>query len=172
MFLFIITHIGSGSELLCKSLRHHVRIYQHNKSMYKDYRDLLEMRYRYATVFFDCLFYNQQLHWKNLVKNCKFIFLIRNPAQALYYLNKTYAPQKAIDYYFYRLRRLAEMKSWSQSLTVDYNQLAQDETYEKIGKFIGLKTPIKNYFTVDNVEIIRNENLEKRYQYYYSWLKA
>jgi hypothetical protein len=146
MYLFIATHLGSGSPELSSRLSNHVRLSRSTQLIYNHARDLIEMKKEsFKQIYFDELFFNFQFSCKSLYKDCKFIYLIREPKESLHEITKlNYSNQSAFNYYCFRMRRLCEMaKQTPGALFLTYENLISNKATKAIQNYLGLKNPIQ-----------------------------
>ena len=147
-FVFLMTHLGSGSGYLCESLgqvpticcNHTNKIYTHPTDL-----DSLKIKDRYAKIFIDTIEFNYSFASTALYNCCKFIYLIRNPKHSLGKMVKDgYSRESSINYYLFRLRRMYEMAHHTpKSLFLRYEDMNKDK--QLIVDFLGVKDipPIK-----------------------------
>jgi len=134
-------------------------------------------------IYGDHLLYNYQFYFKPLLKWCKFIYLIRNPKDALESIlaeEEAYTPHTAFRYYAYRLRRICEMAKrtpgavllrWRDMVEGEANTLVRD--YLKVND-LDLKKESADETSADSVpyEIIRKaEDCYERHFYYLKHLE-
>ncbi len=83
---------------------------------------------------------------KELCKIAKFIYLIRPPYHALHEMADfdSYKPQEALDYYIFRLQRVAQLaKLTPGAVFLTYDNLVRKEGYDLIESYLNLKTPLE-----------------------------
>ncbi len=142
-FIFLMTHLGSGSHILTKSLNliPSVCCTQTNK-IYTHPTDLDNLRdyKQYAKTFIETVTHNHCVASKSFYDSCKFIYFINSPKQCFKEIRKHYSPNSGMDYYSFRLRRMYELAHYTKhNLFLTYEQLAQEQYHESILKFIDIK---------------------------------
>ncbi len=149
-FVFLMTHLGSGSDYLCESLsqvpticcNHTNKVYTHPTDL-----DSLKNKDRYAKIFLDTIEFNYSFATTSLYNCCKFIYLIRNPKQSLGKMVKDgYSRESAVSYYLFRLRRMYETAYLTPgSLFLTYEDMFKEGGRTLISEFLGVKAipPIK-----------------------------
>src|SRR5262245_31898661 len=114
---FLISHIGSGSEGVLRSLSQCRRVacyrtgqvYSH-PLMVEELTSLPHTLDNTAAVWVDELQHNYQFSSKPLYSFCRFIYMVREAEPTLNSLVEAgYKPESAMRYYCYRLRRMCEM---------------------------------------------------------------
>lgn len=173
MYLFIVTHLGSGASALCDALSRHPRCGRAIRQVYSHANDLAKMKEGnpFSKIYFDKLVYNYQFTCPSLYSQCKFIYVIREPKLVLPYLVhvKGYSARGACRYYAYRLRRLCEMaRKTPNKLVSTFDEI----DVEKIRKFINVKQSI-NLSIVENKEVgehpyLLREFCQERYESYFN----
>ena len=145
-FVFLITHLGSGSNYFCDSLsqvptvccNQTNKVYTHPTDL-----DALKIKDRYAKLFFDTIEFNYSFASTAFYDFSKFIYLIRNPKQSLGRMIKEgYSRESAVSYYLFRLRRMYEMAYQTPgSLFLTYEDMFKEEGHKLIGDFLELNMP-------------------------------
>ena len=163
----IITHHKSGYEFLNQVLGKHPRISaNHTGFLYGHPIDLLKtskiieeqnITNRFRQLFADTLLYNHTFTCPALYKLCKFIYLVRSPEAAISEMvaSKQYEPDRAVNYYRFRLQRLAQMaKETPGAIMLTWEDL-NAEGFRLIDNYLGLKMPLN----------IRNEQVSREFFY-------
>lgn len=158
--LFVISHLGSGSDDLVRTLNRNSRVmiyeigglYNHYSSLQSLFR--LQHKTRDASAIYgDHLLYNTTFYCSNLYPHCKFIYVIASPKSAIPLIveHKKYSPTAACRYYTYRLRRICEMaKRTSGSVLLKSESMKRKMPL--VENYLGLKEPLK---------FVRSENKSK-----------
>lgn len=143
-FVFLMTHLGSGSNYLCESLsqipticcNHTNRVYTHPTDL-----DSLKSKDRYAKTFIDTVEYNYSFASTALYSCAKFIYLIRNPKHSLGNMVKEgYTRESAVSYYLFRLRRMYEMAYQTpDGIFLTYEDMLKDEGRKLVSDYLGIK---------------------------------
>jgi predicted heme/steroid binding protein len=134
--LFVVTHLGSGSEELCEWLCTSPRIDGRFSGTVYDLPEsfswltgLPHKRSDASAIYLDELRYNHSFTRKELLKHCKLIYFVRSPRQTLHKILQDYPHYSAVDaaaYYNFRMRGLAEyalrspqamLLTWDESLS-------------------------------------------------------
>lgn len=179
MYLFIATHLGSGASLLCDSLSKNMLFNRHIRQVYKSGTDLKLMKESnpYAKIHFDKLIYNHQFTCTNLLSQCHFIYVVREPNPTLSYLVKAkgYSERGAMMYYTFRMRRLCEMaKKTRKAKLFTFDDLVSGRAFEEIQKFIGLKNRLEPHLLVQEtyeMDCHLWKGVDLKYEKYLSFLK-
>jgi hypothetical protein len=174
--VFLLGHMRSGSTLLTNLLRSHPEILGSHElwrtyanrgdleHLAIDLRNLNPEKAATADFLVDKILHNQLIHDPRYVRehNVKCIFLTREPkasissmASRLDRLPMYRRPDLAAQYYEFRLRRLAHFAvelDPSSALYVDYAEIVgrTDETLHRITDFLGLQTPLRPEYEVDD----------------------
>ena len=189
--LFVCSHSYSGSGGLFDALNRHPRIQGYHlaaRSPYShplNFLTLTEQPHKLdnrSAIYADELLYNQQLSTKAAYKECKFVYVVREPEPVLNFLvgNDRIKPSFAVRYYTYRLRRLCEMaKRTPGAVLLTWDDLAVGRGLNLIEEYLGLRQPIpydpallipyKRTFSTGLVEPslrVETENTYQRYLYY------
>jgi len=153
--LFLVSHLGSGSDLLYKSLNLHPRIqgfkstgnnvYAHPLNMLS----LINSRHKLhnsSAIFMDELLYNYCFQIKSAYQTCKFIYVVRDAEPTLNWLveNEKFKPIQAQRYYLYRLRRICEMaKRTPGAVVLNYYDLKSKRGGDIIRDYLDVSEPIE-----------------------------
>ncbi len=154
--IFLISHIGSGSDALYALLNNNPRImgyenaniYENNLSLFA----LIDKKHKLnnsSRIYMDHLLYNYQYCLKPdpLIQ---MIFLVREPEGTIDYLvnRKIFKKSDAKRYYLYRMRRICELaKRNKDSVFLTYSNLREGKGLDLLKNYIGLKEDLK--FTQD-----------------------
>lgn len=182
-FLFIISHLGSGSNIFCKILHENPRIQIYNSNIiYSHPVDLEVLKAKQhklnnsAAIWGEEILYNHHFNGKSLYPFCKFIYFIREAKSSLFEIIKSKEDvEYMINYYNYRLRRMYEMSRQTGGLLVNCDDV--EESFPLIQKYLNLKDALilsekitkKKYNPLLNISQI--ENTEKVYEKYLFLLK-
>lgn len=191
--LFVCSHLHSGSAALCNSLNSHPRIQGYNIAARSPYINplnlilLTEQRHKLdnrSAIYMDELLYNHNLSTKIAYKECKFVYLVREPEPVLNFLVTVdkMKPSFALRHYSYRLRRICEMaKRTPGAVLLTWDDLVANRGIHLIEEYLGLKQPLffdpnnlapfKRSFTSDLVPISHRQEAERTYQRYLYYLK-
>lgn len=154
--LFVVSHIGSGSNKLIQVLNQNPRvqifitntIYEHPKDLY----NLLQFQHKTddnSAIYGDHLLFNSNLVSKSFYDICKFIYIIRE-AKASLNLNTYHPKNKAESYYRFRLRRIYEMaRSTKDAMFLDWDEIKSGQCFSQLEDYLKLKMPLK---LVDDME--------------------
>jgi hypothetical protein len=189
--LFICSHLNSGSSVLFNALDCHPRIQGYNLSTHISYAEpldllkLTEQNHKLdnrSSIYMDELLHNHHLSTKVAYNECKFIYVLREPADVLNLLinNHKMKPSFALRYYTYRLRRLCEMaKRTPGAVLLTWDNLIENRGIDLIEKYLNLKQPI--FFNPDLLSFLKTTNnsmeykfiskVEDAYQHYLYYLK-
>jgi len=179
--LFIMSHIGSGSNELYALLNNETRIMGFEKNNIYDtplrLLGLTENKHKLnnsSRIYMDHLLYNYQYSLKPN-QFCQFIFLVREPEATIDYLinQKIYKKNDAKRYYLYRIRRLCELaKRNPNSVFLTHSNLREGKGLDLISEYIGLKNQLR--FSQDfiipsgknTLQLQEYENLSNAYEKY------
>ena len=125
-FVFIVSHLESGSEHIIDIMNKRKDIYiKTEKTNYKNPMNVLEERKKNKHICGAHLLFNHQFSSKEFYKFCKFIFIIRNGDVIK---DMEMLPQNAYKYYSFRLGRILEMaKSAPGSLFLTRENLTSEK---------------------------------------------
>jgi len=160
--LLIASHLGAGSSSLCYSLAQNKVIQWVQDGLIFDdlssTESILASNHKYSNIvglYVNEVFYNYQISHKIIYKACDFIYLIREPKNAIK-VEKPKDAAYALDYYIFRLRRLYEMsKETKNAIFLTWEDLANGKGLQLISnkfkldkfKFNELK-PAKQYLSL------------------------
>ena len=187
IFTFLVTHRGSGGDLLCKSLNDNLRIcslgrsdviYDHPSQLidFKNKCNLISGRkIADAECYIDHIIYNHQIVSKSFYDICKFIYLIREPIGSLQeIINSGYNISSAENYYLFRLRRICEMITKTpKCVFITYDDLISNKI-KKLEDLLELKLNLdikSDEILIDIPHSIVN-NCKKAYEKYFNYLMA
>lgn len=190
-YTFIITHFGAGSSVLCNILDQNSKIsalgssgltYDHPSKLNDLYRRWKEKSNRYIDVnhTIDKLVLNHQLRSNSFYDICNFIYMIRDPKQALASIMRHgYAEDMAAEYYAFRLRRLCEMsKHTPNAMLITYDQLLDEDVrsmkLKQIEEMLGLQSSLiyENKNEESHKEIPHNLIEKCKYNKYLKYLAS
>jgi hypothetical protein len=152
--LFVCSHLHSGSSILCRILNDHpkIQLSEQVRSNYSSAESLMALSKQHhkldnrSAIYMDELLYNYQLSTTMAYKECKFIYIVREPDMAISELvarKKMHLPF-AIRYYTYRLRRLCEMaKRTPNAVLLTRSDLDDGKGMNLIEDYLNLKIPIQ-----------------------------
>jgi len=181
--LFIASHYGSGYEYLYKVLDSHPKIQGFTTKVCFSHPDVVinasTMPHKDRTstaIHMTVLLKNESLTSKAVCKFCKFIYLIRPPTLALNIMVREngYGPQQALNYYMFRLRRLAQLaKLTPGAVFLTYDNLVRNEECKLIEQYLNLKTALEpRLVPFDDIEnIIHASIVDKGQEVYEKYLK-
>jgi hypothetical protein len=153
--IFVTSHLYSGADLLYDTLNKHNRIqgfglaknhpYFHPVSLL----NLLSYHHKLpnkAAWYMDKLLFNYQLTTSVAYKECKFVYLIREPRQTLNYMiiQGKFAAPYAIRYYLYRMRRICSMAAKTPGAVLLRWEDLNSSGMELIKEYLALPTPIES----------------------------
>lgn len=154
--VFLTSHLGSGSDVLYKSLNAHPRIQGYKSSENNLYvhpfnlLSLVNCRHKLhnsSAIYMDELLYNYSLSTKYALNVCKFIYVIRDAESTLNLLMENESFKKPIHaqrYYLYRLRRICEMaKRTPGAVVLNYYDIKNKKGSEAIQNYLNLKEPFE-----------------------------
>lgn len=148
--LFIVSHIGSGSNFFADSLNLNSRIQVYDTEInYNSPHDLFKLTSQShkldtsASIYCEQLLFNYRFSCKQLHSLCKFIYIIGNVKSSLSEMMKFYPVKTASLYYRYRLNRIYEMIKRTPSAIFLTQKDLQFGKLEIIEKYLGLKEPLK-----------------------------
>lgn len=158
-FLFIVSHLESGSHELLKILNNDPKIdiqnigatYAHPSDL-----DLLSglghKLNTVAAIYGDHLLFNMNFSYKPFYENCKFIYVIREPKSTLNRILKhTPYPSSICRYYCFRLRRICEMaKRTPGAVFLTWEDMSSGRCFPWIEEYLKLTQPLEIPDTFDN----------------------
>lgn len=145
-FLFLVSHLGSGSDNFLNILNSNPRLdiknigatYSHIEDFYS-LRELGHKLNNVAAVYGDHLLHNTTFYFNSGGSFCKFIYFIRNAEPALnIILTHGFDEKTAYAYYLFRLRRLYEMTRKNPGLLITWQELADKTCLPAIKKYLNL----------------------------------
>lgn len=191
--LFVCSHLHSGSAALFDALNHHPRIQGYKlaaRSPYAGPSNLLTLTEQHhkldnrSAIYMDELLHNHHFSTKAAYKECKFIYVVREPASVLNLLigNEKMKPSFAVRYYTYRLRRLCEMaKRTPGAVLLTWDDLVENRGISLIEEYLNLKqpisydpvilTPFKRTYPTDLIDFQVRSQVDETYQQYLYYLK-
>lgn len=150
--LFLVSHLASGSTGLVHILNGNERIQMMTSNIiYENVNDLNILKTQrhklnnVAAIYGDHLLFNTSLNNKSLYNCAKFIFCIRPGAATINELVSKHdvAPESALNYYCFRLRRIYEMAyQMPQAVLVTWDDLASGKELRQIEEYLDLNTPL------------------------------
>lgn len=155
--LFIISHIGSGTDVLFNTLADNPRIQGCRLPLvytgYPAIESLTKQPHKYetsASIWMEELLFNFSLASKDLYELCSFVFLVREAEPSLNETLKTdwlpfqYSQRGAMYYYKYRLRRICEIaKRTPGAVLLTWEDLVSGKGLPLMEEYLNLKTPLK-----------------------------
>lgn len=191
--LFVCSHLYSGSSVLCDALNQNPRIQGYKIASYNPYSNPVNLLTltgqnhklnNRSAIYMEELLYNHHLTTKVAYKECKFIYVIREPRSVLNFLiNKNkMAPSFAVRHYRFRLRRIWEMaKKTPGAILLTWDDLAAGRGISMIDEYLNLKKPLafnplalndlSKQFTSDLIDVNRRVECEDSFQKYLYSLK-
>jgi hypothetical protein len=149
--VFLITHLGAGASLLANMLNasHRINVLPVKPAYYQyDDPSKLEniiMPYLHikplSTTFIHRINYSHTISNKSILGVGRFIYLIREPLEALNYIvkEKRYTEQIALRYYTFRLRRICEMARLTDGIFFTWDDLVKGTAKSLIIDMLKLK---------------------------------
>jgi hypothetical protein len=147
--VFLVTHLGSGSEALTTILNQNPRVECHRTGLIFNSYHALESFTAHehkcrnsAAIWIDEHVFNYTFSCKDLLKTCKFIYVVRDGRGALEELVGVhgYDQSAAMRYYCYRLRRIAEMaRRTKDAVLLTYDDLVRNEDIPLVEEYLNLK---------------------------------
>jgi hypothetical protein len=185
-FVFLASHLGSGSEQILHVLNAQRTI--DIKTTGNTYVSKLDILNAYETphkisnaeaIYGEHVLFNYNLASYSFFEMCKFLYVVRSAAPSLNLIVRDYgyAPEAAVSYYCYRLRRLYEIaQKTPNSILINFDSLPQ--TTNAIEEFLELKTPLwrmkEVVFDMDYPKILSHSQIsyaQERYEYYLYLMK-
>ena len=179
--LFVASHLESGSIDLVDILNENERIQMIESNIaYNDIHDIAALHNQKhkvdnaAAIFGDHLLFNVRFLNKSLYPCAKFIYFIRSGATLNQLVGKyNYTPETALNYYYFRIRRLYEMASQTPgSVFLTKNDLINGKGLDLIEEFLDLpehlilkKLPEQSEDVVPYPLLQEAENYYERYFY-------
>lgn len=188
--VFVCSHLQSGSEGLCRAMDLHPRIQLFPTGTYTNPENLITLTKQphklnnRSSIYLNELMFNYELCTKAAYENCKFIYVVRPPENALGRIieKEDMKISYAIRYYTYRLRRICEMaKRTPGAVFLTWDDLNNNRGIDLIDDYLELKqgliydsSLLDDFRQEPDVRIkleIRNK-VEETYQKYLYWLKT
>lgn len=181
--VFIVSHLGSGSDYLLRILNNNPRCMIFASNNQYDHPNSLDWMFKYhklknhsGAIYGDHLLFNQSFSCKILYNYCKFIYLIRPPRQSLVHIVRNYSELGAFNYYRFRLRRICEMaKQTKNAIMITYDELISGKAFYLIKNYLKLAEDLdhdqiefdsKNNYKLDESLCLALENRYEKYYYY------
>lgn len=146
--VFLMSHVGSGSNALYALLASHQRIMGiENENVYDNQSSLIAAANRKhklnnaSRMYLDHILYNFQYSLKP-DPWIKMVFLVREPEGSIDYMvnRKIFKRPEAKRYYLYRLRRMCELaKRNPNSLFLTYSRLREGKGLIELRDYLDLK---------------------------------
>lgn len=158
--LFIVTHIGSGSDYFCSILNENERIQIFNEILSFDHPSSLDKLFSNphkvsttAAIYGTVNYFNKDFSCKSIYPFSKFIYLIREPIITLQNIsNYEKYHLGAFRYYSFRLRRMYEMaRNTPGAILVNYQSLVDKKDLKPIETYLYLKNKLKYTEFVENI---------------------
>jgi hypothetical protein len=145
--VFLISHIGSDSQLLFNSLNQTKQVMGISMGTYSDphilsYLDSIPHKLRNsAAIYMDHLLFNFMLSSKAFYKICRFIYLVREARPSITnIIENQYKVLPAARYYAFRLRRICEMcKQTPGAVFLTWEDIATGRGLPLIKQYLNLK---------------------------------
>lgn len=171
MYLFVVTHFGSGASSLVNTLTNHPRISYSPHEIYSHPYDLTAMKDRYAKIFFDRLDLNQSISSPSILQCAKFIYFIRDPIRSLPNIvhQKNYSERGAVNYYCFRLRRIYEIARSTPGLFLTYDDFVTHPNL--VFDWLGLTESPLGSCDENEKPVLISERAEERYEHYLELIK-
>ena len=189
--LFIVSHLGSGSNILFDWLDKNPKIQGNRIPMY--YSNPIDLEAitskphktdNTAAIYMDELLFNYSFACPQLYNTCKFIYFIREARPTLNKIVSTttslqikYTPERACKYYKYRLRRMCEMsKRTPGAIFFTFDDLVAKRKLDLIEKYLNLKKPIVptelTEQTIDVIDVDIINEAQESYDRHFYYLKS
>lgn len=165
--LFVVSHLGSDSGDLVKSLNDNPRVTIYDFSglydHYSSLQTLFGQRHKArdsSAVYGDHLCFNTNFYCSDLYSCCKFIYVISPPRIALPRIiqENNYNPIGSSRYYAYRLRRICEMAKRTPGAVLLRSENMQSKMH-LVKDYLGLKSPVNLDLTNDDSEVTVDSSL-------------
>ncbi len=149
--LFIVSHLCSGSDVLFDSLDAHPRIQGFREGSYESRMSLLSLASREhklgdaSAVYMDELLFNSCLGSKDIYPECHYVFLLRDPKDALNEIVgvKKYSPKCAFNHYVMRLRRMYSVaRARPDSVLLTFSDLEAGLGGDLIADYLDFGEPV------------------------------
>jgi hypothetical protein len=180
--VFIVSHLGSGSDELVRVLNENPRVIIHQSEQVYSHPDDLDWLFSQghkldnaAAIYGHHLLQNMFLTSESFYNICKFIYVIRPAKPSLNIILNKYTPLTASRYYCFRLRRICEMaKRTPGAVFLTWQNLADNKFQPIIENYLNLKDPLsQGNFTEnskDEVHLGIIEQAQTSYERYYYYL--
>lgn len=187
--VFVITHVGSGYEILLSTLFNNPRIIpilNQSQNTYTNMFDIINAPiehgfYTKASIFLDCILYNHLFSAYDSFDLCNFIYFVDEPKFSLPRISKEKRNNNMITcqrHYLYRLRRICEMaKRTPNALFLKFKDVYKPETYELLEKHLNLKEKLEiptlkpDYLSIDCVSQNLLDITDSAYEKYMYFVK-
>jgi hypothetical protein len=175
---FIISHLGSGSNILVNCLNENSRIEVFRSEFpyvdFSSFQILLQQNHKLsnnAAIYMDELLYNYQLQTKIAYDFCQFVYILRPPTTTLPELVKKMPLSVAMRYYDCRVRRMCEMAKRTAGVLLTWDDMISGRGLPLIEDYLCLKDKINLPDFPIETETISCHELEKNHDIYLSFLK-
>lgn len=164
--LFLNSHLGSGSRVLCNILESHSRIQNFNQILsYNNPESVLALTslphkcHHIGAIYLDEILHNHTITSREIYKLVDSIFLIRNPLETLSEIGPDMGWAQSSRYYQLRLDRLVSIARQSKSgIVLTYEDLNKDSTWDLLNNFLKLRPLIEKVdFTESEIKEIAYE---------------
>ncbi len=163
----VISHEGSGSSELCKSLDRNPRVQWCRSNLIYDHPFILEQIMSIphklnnsAAIWMEELLYNFYFTHKRIYEMCRFIYVIREPRSSVNPL-----------YYTYRLRRMCEMaRKTPGAVLLTYDDIITGRGFPLLEEYLCLKESIMPVDAVKS-DFLGSSEAQKSYERYFYYLK-
>jgi len=144
--LLLMSHIGSGSEIIFNALNQQSTISGFNTSIIYDHTDAikclksnLHKNDNTAAVWMDHLLHNYRFTCKPLFHACKLVFYFGEPKRSINQICKSYAIDAGVRYYLFRIQGMLEYAARTPE-----SLILMDESFaaEKLEQYLGLREPL------------------------------
>lgn len=147
--LLLMSHIGSGSDHLFKTLTQNPTIdgfkteivYDHPES-FKTLKSNLHKRDNSVSIWMDELLHNYRLTSHTLGRYCKMVFLFGEPRSSIETICRTYQPEEGLMYYRFRLQGMLEYIARTPGCLILTWPRLQKEGVQVLERYLELWEPI------------------------------
>lgn len=181
--VFIVSHLGAGSEALIYSMNKNSRIESRRvEGGYKDITAIESLTINphklgnSAAFYMDRILYNYEFSCPSLYKFCRFIYLIRearptlNKVAGIPTLQKK-SPPNIERYYRYRLRRIYEMaKHTPEAILLTWEDIASKRGLKLIEQYLNLNEPLNLTIREEIKDLVDIEMVNKAQECYERYL--
>lgn len=180
--LFLISHIGSGSNYLFDVLNNNPRIQGYrlpviydNYLMIEQLTTLPHKNNDTASIWMDELLFSHQ--FGDIYNLCSTIFVVREAKPTLNILvTSGYSQRSAVSYYKYRLRRMCEVaKRTKNGILLTWENIISGKGLPLIEIYLKLKTPLKpnkyNWDYQNQVDVKHVDEAQHSYERHLWFLK-